>query len=527
MANKSNKTAICPYSVTKDIKDTSTDIPVAGQRIYIVNQGWCTGDGTTILADLSIETAGANGEVDLSNYYNRDEVDSKISEIDEVGQIYYVDGVAKGEIFNVSSINPNTAVGEYSHSEGYMTRAYGERSHTEGDACQTGIEGKNNGKAAHSEGYMTYAIGNYAHSEGYNTQANGEGSHSEGTISPFTSKKTLAIGNGSHAEGNGTSAQGIGSHSEGLETIADCDYQHVQGKFNITDTEKRYAHIVGNGEYSPLLPNGYRKSNAHTLDWYGNAWFAGEVYVGGTNQDEGSKLANLNEVFDSANNALDARIISSDIISDNPYEEGLMSDENYESLSEFNTFSSLSTMAIYDFLQGQINNDCVNYSTFEDTKTEINETLANKVGVDNFENFGYSRTDAENTFQSKDYIIDAMMADGNYIINGMSIGATYITDVSYEQIAEEYNSGRTIYLIIQANEDMPYSVKLTLTKQSDLSGDLIFESACGITATMNSENVFTFDTTNPFIKQKVFDDTINTLIQRIEALEAQLNNTTE
>ena len=37
------------------------------------------------------------------------------------------------------------------------------------------------------------------------------------------------------------------------------------------DTENKYAHIVGNGE------NETKRSNAHTLDWDGNAWFAGSV----------------------------------------------------------------------------------------------------------------------------------------------------------------------------------------------------------------------------------------------------------
>ena len=81
MANKSNKTAICPYSVTKDIKDISTDIPVAGQRIYVVDQGWCTGDGVTELRNLTPSTITEDGEVDLSNYYTKTEVDNKIDEI--------------------------------------------------------------------------------------------------------------------------------------------------------------------------------------------------------------------------------------------------------------------------------------------------------------------------------------------------------------------------------------------------------------------------------------------------------------
>ena len=59
--------------------------------------------------------------------------------------------------------------------------------------------------------------------------------------------------------------------------------QHVQGKYNIEDTIS--AHIVGNGtEYNA-------RSNAHTLDWSGNAWFAGDVYTGSTsgkNKDDGS-----------------------------------------------------------------------------------------------------------------------------------------------------------------------------------------------------------------------------------------------
>ena len=39
-----------------------------------------------------------------------------------------------------------------------------------------------------------------------------------------------------------------------------------------------YAHIVGNGEESA-------RSNAHTLDWSGNAWFAGKVTVGEENDE--------------------------------------------------------------------------------------------------------------------------------------------------------------------------------------------------------------------------------------------------
>ena len=98
---------------------------------------------------------------------------------------------------------------------------------------------------------------------------------------------------GSHAEGNYTVASGsFGSHAEGHYTVAASPYQHVQGKYNIEDSNNTYAHIVGNG--------GIDRSNAHTLDWDGNAWFSGDVYVSstsGTNKDEGSvKLATVDEI---------------------------------------------------------------------------------------------------------------------------------------------------------------------------------------------------------------------------------------
>ena len=104
---------------------------------------------------------------------------------------------------------------------------------------------------------------------------------------------TIASGIASHSEGDSTTASGDVSHAEGSYVIANHKSQHVQGEYNIADdstadaTERgNYAHIVGNGTSIDA------RSNAHTLDWSGNAWFAGDVYVGstsGTNKDEGSK----------------------------------------------------------------------------------------------------------------------------------------------------------------------------------------------------------------------------------------------
>ena len=107
----------------------------------------------------------------------------------------------------------------------------------------------------------------------------GANSHTEG-------RDATASGNNSHAEGENTCAYGKNSHAEGVGTIARDNNSHVEGKFNIDDSDEKHAHIVGNG-WSKIA-----RSNAHTLDWEGNAWYQGDVYVGstsGVNRDEGSK----------------------------------------------------------------------------------------------------------------------------------------------------------------------------------------------------------------------------------------------
>lgn len=140
-------------------------------------------------------------------------------------------------------------------------------------------EGLPLGQYAWAEGQFTTAYGKWSHAEGYNSGAQGNYSHAEGY-------SVSASGNYSHAEGSITTASGNYSHAEGLGTTASSNHSHAQGKYNISDTNNEYAHIVGNGNSS------IDTSNAHTIDWQGNAWFSGDVYIGSTsgkNKDDGSK----------------------------------------------------------------------------------------------------------------------------------------------------------------------------------------------------------------------------------------------
>ena len=100
--------------------------------------------------------------------------------------------------------------------------------------------------------------------------ASGRGTHVEGY-------STTAWGQGAHAEGELTVASGNASHAEGLGTIASYQFQHVEGGYNKPGS---YIHIVGNGTDND------NRSNAYTLDWDGNAWFAGDIKIGGTGYDD-------------------------------------------------------------------------------------------------------------------------------------------------------------------------------------------------------------------------------------------------
>ena len=157
------------------------------------------------------------------------------------------------EIFNSFD---NIATGLAAHAEGRNTQATSDVSHAEGYATVA------SGASSHVEGELSTASGHASHAEGYDTTAQGQNSHAEGCL-------TISEGAHAHVEGYGSKANGSASHAEGIWTIADGDAQHVQGRYNKVDSTA--AFIIGNGL------NTEDRSNALTIDWYGNAEFAGIV----------------------------------------------------------------------------------------------------------------------------------------------------------------------------------------------------------------------------------------------------------
>lgn len=150
------------------------------------------------------------------------------------------------------------------------------------------------GKYSKADGQYTYTTGDGAHAEGGGSKALGQNSHAEGiasvaggAYSHAEGNESLAMGVAAHAEGGSNAANGRYSHAEGYGNIAASDYQHVHGKYNTEDPDMTYIDIVGNGTSS-------KHSNAYTLDWSGNGWFAGKVSAGTV--DTPASVANANDL---------------------------------------------------------------------------------------------------------------------------------------------------------------------------------------------------------------------------------------
>lgn len=93
----------------------------------------------------------------------------------------------------------------------------------------------------------------------------GENSIISGVNNISDAPYSAAIGSNNEVYFNANSAMALG---EGTKAYS--KYQLVHGKYNDLDANNIYAHIVGGGEYD-------NPKNIYTLDWKGNAEFAGSI----------------------------------------------------------------------------------------------------------------------------------------------------------------------------------------------------------------------------------------------------------
>lgn len=231
-------------------------------------------------------------EVDLSNYYNKTEVDgllngkqdkltagnnitingNTISANDTTysagANIEIVDNTIKAVGYRYNTTNgafaecdrdidddgtvrlKASATGVMAHAEGVNTKAIGRASHAEGTSgSATGIQ-------SHAEGSEGNAIGVNSHVEGRQAVANGYASHTEGdgtetggnyasaTTNPKTpDSRTATAGDYAHAEGLATIAYGVASHAEGYKSFVRGNNSHAEGNATIANGDN--SHVEG------------------------------------------------------------------------------------------------------------------------------------------------------------------------------------------------------------------------------------------------------------------------------------------
>lgn len=218
-----------------------------------------------------------------------------------------------------------TASGNYSHAEGANTTASGNSSHAAGQGT------KALGSNSYATGYYTVAAENsvmvsgqyniyeqltYTYSETpatFKTEGNknyycSKSFSFDTTTGEFTLESPTTI----------TFPQGISLKRYYFsESITSSIIYFQYGTVNYTGTDGnltiregfskltsaknsspqkyKYLQVVGNGLYEEA------RANAYTLDRFGNAWYAGDVYVGstsGTDKDDGSKKLATEEYVD-------------------------------------------------------------------------------------------------------------------------------------------------------------------------------------------------------------------------------------
>lgn len=249
------------YTPTNVQSDNSEDDPLS--LAYIKNRAVLRTNLTTGLRPEAEETIKGTIRLHkISKTGDYSDLRNRVGQVDEVNG---------GEIFG-------TYTGQYANKANSSAVAFGSGNESNGSASFTA----NSYNTA--SGLSSFAIGHSTTASNVAAFSNGQFTTASGNSSFATGAYNTASGNFSFVCGYFTEANGVGAMAEGFNTKASSDYQHVQGKYNIVDSLSTYAHIVGNGTSAS------NRSNAHTIDWNGNAWFKGDIRVGGTSWDTGTPI---------------------------------------------------------------------------------------------------------------------------------------------------------------------------------------------------------------------------------------------
>lgn len=149
--------------------------------------------------------------------------------------------------------------------------------------------------------------------------ASGSNSFATGLVSTASGVATIAMGTMSVASGEQSVAIGVGAEASGYRSIAlgnsieaTGTNETVLGSYNIVSSDSSNVLVVGNGQTEAA------RSNAFTLGFDGNAWFQGDVRVGGSDYSSGSELITKDAVSLSTSGDIISLIVSGETIGEIP-----------------------------------------------------------------------------------------------------------------------------------------------------------------------------------------------------------------
>lgn len=192
--------------------------------------------------------------------------------------------------------NYTSAYRQYTHAQGYYSDAVGVGSHAEG------YRGGAYGKFTHAGGVYGYAYGDGSFSHGLYTQAHGEGSYALGSCNVADISFTAWEANHQYAVGDIVWHYGTGNtfgerafDEHGFHYYK-CKIANSDATFDATKWDEhvysKFIEMIGNGAYDWENETELYFSNARALDWQGNEYLNGDLYVNCENDSTGgSKVA--------------------------------------------------------------------------------------------------------------------------------------------------------------------------------------------------------------------------------------------
>lgn len=203
---------------------------------------------------------------------------------------------------NKVSNNNGVALGSWNKVSGSGGIAVGNSSIVSGgDSIVIGNQSRASGSGAVAIGNINTASGMSSFATNVANTASGDYSSAFGVSNTASGESSSAFGNGNSVTGSGSASFGVSntvsgynsasfgqnnnisgywSTAFGYTNIANHAGQLVFGSFNVADPSSAAADIQGN--YVEIVGNGSNnntRSNAYALDWSGNGYFGGNIYV--------------------------------------------------------------------------------------------------------------------------------------------------------------------------------------------------------------------------------------------------------